>query len=280
MNTQTYNNNSRQVALKTLWGASAMPFEAAAKKTFKWDHFNQIHQRLQQLVSLKSSGVLTGAHGVGKSYLIHQFIESLNAKLYKSIVLCHSSLSGNGLIRALCKSLQLPPRLTQAHNIAGLHQCWKDILPQWPILILEEAQNLTPSALEEIRLLTCQNLDTAPAFSLIIVGDDHLMPRLMMGINTALFSRLSFCMRLSSFDQTLVSQYIQTRLSEVALNNDPFDPQAIHLIAQASKGAARTINHLAQAAMEKAASQNAQIITCEHIQWAIDQMPWLTVIHE
>jgi hypothetical protein len=56
---------------------------------------------------------------------------------------------------------------------------------RWPLLVLEEAQNFSASSLEEIGLLTCARTDTRPTlpFSLLMIGDDSLLPRLQMGIN-------------------------------------------------------------------------------------------------
>ena len=48
--------------------------------------------------------------------------------------------------------------------------------------IFEEAQNLTTMGLEELRLLSCERLDTQSPFSLLLVGDATLMPRLHMGV--------------------------------------------------------------------------------------------------
>ena len=56
------------------------------------------------------------------------------------------------------------------------------------------------SALEEVRLLTCARSDTRPPFSLLLVGDDSLLPRLQMGINRALLSRLGFALALARLE--------------------------------------------------------------------------------
>jgi type II secretory pathway predicted ATPase ExeA len=45
---------------------------------------------------------------------------------------------------------------------------------------LEEAQNFSATALEEVRLLTCARTDTRPPFSLLLIGEDSLLPRLQM----------------------------------------------------------------------------------------------------
>jgi hypothetical protein len=71
---------------------------------------------------------------------------------------------------------------------------------RWPLLVLEEAQNLSASALEEVRLLTCARTDTRAPFSLLLVGDDSLLPRLQLGINRALISRLGFALALGRLE--------------------------------------------------------------------------------
>jgi len=53
-------------------------------------------------------------------------------------------------------------------------------------MVLDDAQNISATALEELRLLSCARRDTQPPFSLLLLGDEQLLPRLQMGINAPL----------------------------------------------------------------------------------------------
>jgi type II secretory pathway predicted ATPase ExeA len=102
-------------------------------------------------------------------------------KRYKILSLAHSSLTGSDLIRALCRQLGVQPQMRLSDNVANIHAALGQLGSRWPLLVLEEAQNFSASALEEVRLLTCASSDTRPPFSLLLIGKDSLLPRLQMG---------------------------------------------------------------------------------------------------
>jgi len=141
--------------------------------------------------------------------------------------------------------------------------------------VLDEAQNLSATALEEVRLLTCERRDTQPPFSLLLVGDDQLLPRLQMGINAPLLARLSFCLRLQPWTSQELSDYVQARLEQVGIHANPFEAAALQLLVQAGNGLPRLLNHLAQRALEEAAAQNSRTITALHVQRALELLPWV-----
>ena len=96
-----------------------------------------------------------------------------------------------------------------------------------------------------MRLLSCARPDTRAAFSLLLVGDDSLLPRLQMGINRALISRLGFALALSRLEPPQSRDYITGRLRAVGVHANPFEDQALELLIQAAGGLPRAINHLA-----------------------------------
>ena len=143
------------------------------------------------------------------------------------------------------------------------------------MVVLDEAQNLSATALEEVRLLTCDRRDTQPPFSLLLVGDEQLLPRLQMGINAPLLARLSFCLRLQPWTAEELGGYVQARLQEVGIHADPFEPPALHSSFKPDNGLPRLLNHLAQRALEEAAAHNSRPITSAHVQRALELMPWV-----
>ena len=112
---------SLTIALKTLWGASQMPFGDACSEPFRHPSFEELTHRLQQLCDIGASGLLHGANGVGKSYLCGCFTEKLPEKRYKILSLAHSSLTGSDLIRALCRQLGLEAQMRRSDNVDNIH---------------------------------------------------------------------------------------------------------------------------------------------------------------
>ena len=262
-------------ALKGLWGASQLPFGAAVHKPYPSDTFEQTRHRLEQLVAVRACGLLHGPNGVGKTLLVQHFLASLPDKRYKSLVLSHSSVTGTDLLRLLCCELGQSARMRRSDNVLSIRQGWQQLDRLWPVLVLDEAQNLSATALEEVRLLTCERRDTQPPFSLLLVGDEQLLPRLQMGINAPLLARLSFCLRLPPWTSQELSAYVQARLEEVGIHASPFDAPALQLLVQAGNGLPRLLNHLAQRALEEAAAQNSRTITAAHVQQALELLPWV-----
>jgi type II secretory pathway predicted ATPase ExeA len=273
--TDPTNSPNLESALKSLWGASQSPFAAAVTKPYASPSFSQMRHRLEQLVSVRASGLLHGPNGVGKTFLAQHFLQALPDKRYKSLVLSHSSVTGTDLLRLVCGELGQNPRMRRSDNVTLIRQGWQQLDRVWPILVLDEAQNLSATALEEIRLLTCDRRDTQPPFSLVLIGDEQLLPRLQMGINAPLLARLSFCLELKPWSHQELADYIPARLQEVGIHSDPFEPAALQLLIQAGRGLPRLLNHLAQRALEEAALDNSRAITSAHVQRALELMPWV-----
>jgi type II secretory pathway predicted ATPase ExeA len=264
-----------QTALKTLWGATTMPFAASVTKPFAAGFFTEVTHRLEQLLAVRACGLLHGPNGVGKSLLLQHFLQSLPEKRFKTIVLSHSSLTGSDLLRLLCLELGKTPRMRRGDNLALIRQAWQELDRLWPLLVLEEAQDLSATALEEIRLLSCERRDTQTPFTLLLVGDNQLLPRLQLGINAPLLARLSFCLQLQPWNPADLQAYLSARLQEVGIHSNPFDAQAIELLVSSAQGLPRQLNHLAQRALAEAARLNCRVVSPNHVQSALDLMPWI-----
>lgn len=263
------------VGLKALWGARLMPFGAAVSQPYTSASYTGVLTRLQQLVAVRANGIFCGLPGVGKSVLLQQWQGSLSPKQYRVWRVAHTSLSGGDLLRHLVHQTGRTPHMWRSDNVRLLQQAWSELAPLWPVLVLEEAQNLSAAALEEVRLLSCATSDTQAPFSLLLVGDETLLPRLSLGIHRPLVSRLGFCLELPPLDRSEALAYLECRLREAAILNNPLEAPAQELIVQTAQGRPRTLNHIAQRALEEALSEQARVVTCVHVQRALDRLPWL-----
>jgi type II secretory pathway predicted ATPase ExeA len=159
--------------------------------------------------------------------------------------------------------------------VTSLGQLWDSCAPLWPVLVIEEAQNLMAPALEELRLLACARADTQPPFSLLLVGDEDLLPRLQLGINRALLSRLGFSLALSPWPMEALRDYLHARCKEVGIQTSPLEPAAETLLLQSAAGLPRRLNGLLQRALESAALAKRRSVADADVQAALDTMPWV-----
>ena len=140
------------LALKTLWGARELPFGAAVQTPYASDPFKQTRHRLEQLVAVRACGLLHGPNGVGKTLLVQHFLKSLPDKRYKPLVLSHSSVTGTDLLRLLCLELGQSARMRRSDNVMSIRQGWQQLERLWPVVVLDEAQNLSATALPLTRI--------------------------------------------------------------------------------------------------------------------------------
>ncbi len=265
-----------ELALKSLWGASRWPGFANSTVVLTPPFWQEALRRLQQLIAVRASGLLHGPTGVGKSFLIHRWTEQLSPKLYRVLRLSHSTLMGSDLLRQLVSLAGKKAQYRRGDNVLLLAALWQEWAPVWPVLIVEEAQDLNTTALEELRLLTCARADTHSPFSLILVGDQDLLPRLDLGINRALMSRLGFCLPLDRWPKEALQTYLQGRLAEVGIHASPYEPPAQELLIQSAQGSPRTVNGLLQRSLEVAATAQRRQVSPADVQAALDTLPWLT----
>jgi type II secretory pathway predicted ATPase ExeA len=263
------------VALKTLWGASRWPGFDDSTVNLAPVLAQEACRRLHQLVTVRASGIVHGPHGVGKSFLLHHWSQQLSLKQYRLLRLNHATLMGSDLLRQLVSLAGKKPQYRRGDNVLILSALWQEWAPVWPVLIVEEAQDLNTAALEELRLLTCARPDTQSPFCLILVGDEDLLPRLDLGINRALMSRLGFCLRLDPWPKEALEAYLRGRLAEVGIHASPFEPAAEELLLQSAQGTPRWINKLLQRSLESAALADRRQIAPADVQAALDTLPWI-----
>jgi len=271
---------SIDIQLKVLWGATESPFSETTQALFQTPEHIEILDQLDQYLRMHASGVLAGPNGSGKSLLLDALIERISEKEFMTVKLSHASVTGSDLLRSLCRAYGLEPAMRRSDNVHALLTFWHNLGGLHPVLILDEAQELQSRALEEVRLLCADRArltgkQRTSAFSLLLCGDQDLLPTLRMGVHKALRSRLGFCLSTTAFSEDQTVQYVIFRWNQVGVQSCPFDEQALTLLHQAADGIARTINQIGASATAAAAREKDSIISAEHVQYALGQMPWL-----
>jgi len=128
-------------------------------------------------------------------------------------------------------------------------------------LIVDEAQNLLPDALETLRMLSNINADKDQFLQLILVGQPQLKKLLCSPDLTQFAQRISADFHLKPLSAGEVTQYIDYRLQAVGAQFPLFSNEACATIAQASAGIPRTINILCDTALVYGFASQANRIT-------------------
>ena len=268
------NADSLLAAALRHWGARAVPFaeqpEAAPFLTPAWE---QALALLNQTAALRSVMLLTGDNGVGKSALAAYWLRSLEPKLYVPLVITQATLSATGVLSVLLHKLGQRATLFRSRNLAALETALRELGRLTPVLLLDEAQQYPPGALEEVRLLLGLNLSCPPVFALVLLGDLYLQDTLRLQHHRALYSRIALHCQLPGWDRPQIESYLADGLRQVGVERSLFSLPAVDLLASASGGNPRLLNLLARSAWLTAAASSANTIGPEHLQRALQLVP-------
>jgi len=256
------------------WGARSVPFmDQREQKLFETEQSGEATELLQQSAALRSVMLLSGDNGVGKSALVAQWARTLEPKAYRPLTITQASLSASGVLCTLLAKLGQVPGMQRSQNLARMEDAVSRLGSVVPVIILDEAQNYTASAIEEVRLLLGLNLPPQPVFCLILIGDNYLLDTLRLQSRRALYTRIAVSYQLQALQPAQVDAYLIHGLKQAGLERPCFEAAAIEMIASASDGIPRTINLLARTAWIEASRQQHDTITTKHLQSALRLVP-------
>lgn len=255
-------------------GATAVPFGLVnAQDWLETPASQAAFTALSQTAALRSVLLLSGPNGVGKSALAGRWLRQLDSRLFYPLCLTQATLSGTAILSALATRLGKPLSFRRERTLQFLEEAFAELDRRIPVLLLDEAQNLSSASLEEIRLLLGLNLPEQPAFALILLGDEYLLNTLKLRHQRALYSRLARHINLPVWTPAQCAEYLVRGLEAVGLSAGALEPAASELLASASGGVPRSLCLLARAAWIDAASQGAPRVSPDHVQSAIQIVP-------
>ena len=189
--------------------------------------------------------LLTGEIGSGKTTLIRSLINKHNDSIVLARVF-NTRVSSEQLISMINDDFGIP--VSSGEKTALLRDLNEFLIEQYgkgnkPVLIIDEAQNLTPETLEDVRMLSNLETDNAKLLQIILVGQPELRETLLLPELVQLRQRICFYCHIHPLTKEEVGRYIPHRL-EMAGNREAvnFSPIAIDMIWKYSRGIPRLIN--------------------------------------
>ena len=129
------------------------------------------------------------------------------------------------------------------------------------VLVIDEAQNLNPTVLETIRLLTDFETPSRKLLQIVLAGQQQLEQKLAHPDLAQLRQRMSSVSRLAPLDQEEIDLYIAHRLRVAGHEGSPlFTAGARSLIAARSGGIPRVINNLCFSGLSIACAKRTPVV--------------------
>jgi general secretion pathway protein A len=142
------------------------------------------------------------------------------------------------------------------------------------LLVIDEAQNLGPDVLEQIRLLSNLETDSAKLIQIVLIGQPELDDALARSELRQLRQRITVRWRLAPFDRKEVAQYVEHRLSVAGNpNSGIFSRAALRTLHRRSGGIPRLINSIADRALLGAYSRGRKHVSAGEVRRAARELP-------
>lgn len=189
--------------------------------------------------------VITGEIGSGKTTVCRTLLNKLDPTTKVALVL-NTHLGKKELLTTILEDLGIEYRSTsKTHLLSALNkylikQASNDINV---VLIIDEAQNLTPSVIEEVRMLSNLETEREKLIQIVLMGQPELKKKLMLPRLEQFRQRVVFHYHLDSLARQEVSEYIKHRLKKAGNEfANIFTDDAIEEIYKHSRGVPRLIN--------------------------------------
>jgi general secretion pathway protein A len=207
------------------------------------------------LYGLRDGGgfvLLTGEVGTGKTTVSRCLRQQLPEDTDLAFIL-NPSLSTEELLASVCDAFQLtyPQPLSLKSLFDSLHYFLLQNNQQGrrTLLVIDEAQHLIPDVLEQLRLLTNLETDSAKLLQIVLIGQPELQQLLRQPLLRQLAQRITARYHLLPLDLTDVDAYVRFRLQVAGCLQPIFTPSAIRTLHRLSGGVPRVINLICERAL-------------------------------
>jgi general secretion pathway protein A len=196
--------------------------------------------------------VITGEIGSGKTTLLNFLLERIGEDINIGLI-NNTYVRPTQLIKMICKEYELEVEGMDKTEMVDLFHGF--LLRQFAerkrvVLIIDEAQNLTPEAMEEIRMLSNLEAEKHHLLQMILVGQPELKHKLQRKELRQFAQRVTVSCHLNGLNKKEVDKYIRHRLKVAGAEGiDIFNAGAIAAIASYSHGIPRVINILCDTAL-------------------------------
>jgi general secretion pathway protein A len=206
--------------------------------------------------------VISGEIGCGKTTLIRHLLNQLASNLTVGLV-NNTSPDIADILEWVMLSFGLP---YEGRSKVALYDAFQRFLigqygaGKTVLLIVDEAQNLGPVALESLRMLSNINADKHQLLQVILVGQPQLRDLLKRPDLKQLAQRVAVDFHITPLSVAEVQSYIEHRLKTAGRETPLFTSAACAMIATASQGIPRSINILCDTALVYGFSAEAERI--------------------
>lgn len=221
--------------------------------------------------------VITGEVGAGKTTLVEQLWAQLDRKTYVVARVVTTQVSNDDLLRLALADFGLgeAPGTDKSTLLRRFEHMVRDQrrAGRRCLLVVDEVQNLSLAALEELRMLSNITVDGQASLQTILLGQPQFRPTLASGDVEQLRQRVLASYHLGPLNQAECRGYVEHRLRTVGWAGDPaWDDAAMAELHRCTGGIPRRINTLCSRVLLFGALEEAHRVTAGMVEATAEEM--------
>lgn len=221
--------------------------------------------------------VISGEIGCGKTTLIEKFLSELDEKVTVARI-AQTQITPVQFLQGLLVQFGYRPfRMGKAELLATINEHLAEEVDQGRkvVIVIDEAQNLDLSVLEEVRLLSGVGGGREKVLSIILAGQPELNETLDAPELEQLAQRTRLRFHLKPLAEDEIGAYVRHRLRVAGVGNrEIFDEDTFPLIYKYTGGVPRLMNTLCDTALLCGFADDDANIDVKQVESAIDELQW------
>jgi len=236
------------------FGFSESPFAQSPNPRFFYAspaHAEAVSRLTYTIERKLGFALITGEIGCGKTTVCRTALRSINRRARVALI-TSTFLTRNDLLIALCEEFEVEPQ--QRRKVNYLRSIQHFLIEQYKkdypvVVVLDEAQNLQPAVLEEVRMLSNLETDDEKLIQIILMGQPELATRIEKPELEQLRQRIAVRFHLYPLDLPETRRYIDHRLSVAGGGSVRFANASYAKIFEITGGVPRLINGIAESCL-------------------------------
>jgi type II secretory pathway predicted ATPase ExeA len=260
------------------FGLNAKPFSLTPDPRFLYltpGHREALAQLIYGVQERKGFILLVGEVGTGKTTLLRSLLKRLSADTAVAYVM-NSTLRFDEMVEYILADFGVQSAgRSRAQRLIALNRFLIERRRNNlnTVLIIDEAQNLDAPTLEQIRLLSNFETDSAKLLQIILAGQPELKTKLQRPELRQLRQRIALRCFVGVMQEDEIAQYIHSHLRVAGVGDRHiFTPEAIERIADYTRGVPRVVNMLCDHALLMAYGNQVRRVDREIVERAIGYM--------
>lgn len=261
------------------YGFKEAPFNMTPNSYFFFastKHMEALNTLVYAISERKGFVVITGEIGSGKTTICRTLVNKLDNKTQVALI-TNTLINSRDLLSAILEDLEIdfiPGTKAKLLSQLNTYLIQQLKINNNVVLIIDEAQNLSPSVLEEVRLLSNLETENEKLIQIIFLGQPELKKKLALSKLEQLRQRIAVFYHLSPLTRLETHEYILHRLKIAAtIDRQYFTDKALDLVYDFSRGVPRLINQICDSAFLTGYVNDALVITEEILKEVIAESP-------